>query len=85
MRNTDRENLFDELEIKTSVAHRWSAAFPIVQPSDGITSTGSCYLNFEARFAACGDYFAACGKPGRIETAAISGMEVAERIIRDIF
>lgn len=86
------------LAAEYSQGHRWSAAFPLLQPTyephgsvseDAAAASrkqlleaggGFCYINTEAQFIACGDYFDAA-TAGRVEGAALSGLHAAEALI----
>lgn len=65
-------------EVVLAQGHRWGAAFPTTSfdPSVG----RQFYLDADAGFAACGDYFTPF--PGRVEGAWISGSSLADTLLR---
>ena len=77
------------VDVELSIGHRWSAAFPsITKLADNNNNNKEeeqpnkkCYVNWNARFIACGDYFDSSSS-GRIESAAVSGLEAAQNLIQ---
>jgi renalase len=65
-------------EVVQAQGHRWGAAFPTASfdPSVGT----QFYLDADAGFAACGDYFTPF--PGRVEGAWISGSSLANTLLQ---
>ena len=75
----DSSNVVD---VELSMGHRWSAAFPSLKDKKP-SSDMRCYVNMNARFIACGDYFDG-SSPGRIKSAAVSGLEAAKHLLQGL-